>query len=119
MKKIVSKEGVSYFYEMSDDDVECIAYETNKYITGSEVASRLDISRSAVSQSLKRSIKRVYFGVKKRYKLTSDIEVMCIMSTMFNIRTESEYKKFFNFFPSNIKDNVNAEAKRTGYCRNN
>lgn len=115
MKKIISKEGISFFYEIADDDVKCIAYETNKPMSGSDIANKLNISRSAVSQSLRRSITRIYSILKNRYRISSPIEIMCIMVDMFNIKTETEYKKFFKLFPNDIKDVINERAKEAGY----
>jgi hypothetical protein len=40
---------------------------------------------------------------------------MCVMVDMFNIKTETEYKKFFKLFPNDIKDVINERAKEAGY----
>ena len=117
MRKIVStKEGFSLFFDDECDD--CVVYETGKHMSGSEVARKLDISRSAVSQSLKRSIKRIFYSIKRKNQKASTIQIMCSMASMFNVQSEKEYKRFFRLFPDNIKGEIHAEAYRTGYCRN-
>lgn len=115
MRQIVStKEGVSLYL----DEDEVVVYETGKHMTGQDVANQLNISRSAVCQSLKRSIKRVYFGLKRANRDITAIQILCAMAKMFNVRTDKEYKKFFRLFPENIKGEINAAARKKGYCRN-
>lgn len=119
MRKIVSNDnGFSLFFEDEGKDVDCIAYETGKHMTGQDVATYLNISRSAVSQSLKRSIKRIFYTIKRKNHKASTVQIMCIMADMFNVKSEKQYKKFFKLFPSSIKGEVHEEAFKSGYCRN-
>ena len=118
MRKVVSDEdGYSLFLENEDGDIKCVAYETGRHMTGQEIADVLGITRSAVSQSLKKSIKFIYYKIKRNTNL-SPVEVICIMAKMFNIKSNSQYKKFFRLFPSNIKGVVYAKAHKIGYCKN-
>jgi len=112
MRKIVSKDGISFFYEKKDDDIECIAYENNIHMTGQSIGEHLGISKCAISQSLKKSIKRIYYSIKRKHKKITSIEIICTMASMFNIKSDSEYKKFFKMFPKNIKGYVYAEYKK-------
>ena len=117
MRKIVSaKNGYTYFYENESNNMDCVIFETGEHMSGADIARELNITRSAVSQSLRRSIKRIYSYIKNRNNGLSTIEVMSIMANMFNVKTNSQYKKFFNLFPINIKGEFYAEAKKVGYC---
>lgn len=114
MRKIVStREGVSLYL----DGDEIVIYETGRHMTGQDVANQLNISRSAVCQSLKRSIRRIYYGLKRRNHDVSAIQILCAMANMFNVKTEKEYRKFFRLFPENIKGEIHAAARKKGYCR--
>lgn len=120
MVKIVSKnDGYSLFFEKdeNDDEINCIAYETGKHLTGQEIGDYLNVSRSAVSQSLKRSIKRIFYKLKKN-NMFSTVEIIANMAVIFNVNTESEYKNFFRLFPDNIKGKFYEEACKIGYYKN-
>jgi predicted transcriptional regulator len=119
MKKIVSKNGYSLFFEKKDnDEIDCIAYETGKHLTGQDVANQLNITRSAICQSLKRSIKRIFYRLKKNNNIFSTVEIIATMAVVFNVNTESEYRNFFRLFPENIKGEVHEEAYKIGYYKN-
>jgi len=116
MLKIVnSDKGYILILEKKEDseEIDCVAYETYVNMSGTEVADELGITRQAVCQSLKKSIKKIYYRIKNIYQSSSPIEILAIMATMFNIYSESEYKKFFNLFPPNIKGEVHAEVFKT------
>jgi len=124
MRKIVTtKNGYTYILEKKvikdttwyDIDIECIAYKTGIPMKSIEVARHLKLSRSAVSQSLKRSIRKIYNKIKRENGALSSIEIMCIMADFFNIKSQIEYKKFFNLFPPHVKGEIYEEARETGY----
>jgi predicted transcriptional regulator len=117
MRKIVTiKDGRTFFFEVENEDIDCVVYETGKHMSGTEIANRLDITRSAVSQILKRSIKSIYFKLKNRYRNYSTTQIVGIMACVFNVKTDMEYKKFFRLFPEKIKGEINDEARKIGYC---
>jgi len=118
MKKTVSKNGYSLFFDDDEKKINCVAYETGKHLTGQDVANYLNISRSAVSQSLKRSIKRIFYRLKKNNNIFSTVEIIATMAVVFNVNTESEYRNFFRLFPENIKGEVHEEAYKIGYYKN-
>jgi len=99
-------------------DVNCVKHETGKHLSGTMIAEKLNISRAAVSQILKRSIKKIYLSLKNSNKEYSTIQIISGMAKLFNIKTESEYKKFFRLLPENVKGEINAAAKDNGYKRN-
>lgn len=114
MIKIVNEnKGYTLIFEKEEDgEIDCVAYETYVNMSGTEVANELGITRQAVCQSLKKSMQKVYYRVKNIYNIHSPVEVLSLMATMFNVRSETEYKKFFSLFPSNIKGEVHAEVFR-------
>lgn len=116
MRKIVTtKNGYTLMLEKKKDDIECLAYKTGIPMKAADVARHLKISRSAVSQSLKRSIGKIYNRIRKENKVLSSVEIMCIMADFFNVKSQKEYKKFFNLFPPHVKGEVYEEARETGY----
>lgn len=118
MRKIVSTEkGKTYYYDISEDNVKCTKFETNKHMSGQEISDSLHISKSAVSQILKRSVKKIYFRLRRENTCCSASQIVGNMACAFNISTDSEYKKFFRLLPDIVKGEINAEAKKIGYCR--
>lgn len=118
MRKIVSTDdGYSLFLEKKNDNIKCVAYETEKHMSGQEIADILEITRSAVSQSLKRSIRRIFLKLKKNNNISS-IEIACAMAKVFNVKTDSQYVNFFRLFSDDIKGEIYAEACKSGYCKN-
>lgn len=115
MRKVVSsKEGYSLFFENTKHGINCVAYGTKEHMTGKDIADTLKISRSAVSQSLRRSVKKIFIHLKKRN--ISTIEIMFIMIKIFNIETESQYKKFFKLLPEKVRRNINATIRETTFA---
>jgi len=88
-------------------------------MTGEEIAQELGISRMAVSQSLKRALKKIYLLLKKNNRHYDSFEVAVTISQILcvSIDSDSEMKKFFNLFPDNIKKEIKEHAKRhVNYC---
>jgi len=117
MRKVVSmNDGYSYFFDNEEfNDIDCVAYETNEHMSGQEIGNIFNVSRNAIALTLKRAVKKIYFYIKRNTKEISTLEILCIMASMFNIKTESEYKKFFRLFPKEIRGKFYEEAKRVGY----
>lgn len=112
MKIVNSKKGYALIFEKNKEDIDCVAYDIRRNMSGQEVADQLNVSRSSISQTLKKSMKKVYYRIRNVYGLSSPIEVLAMMADIFNVNSESEYKKFFNLFPPNIKGEVHAEVFR-------
>lgn len=87
----------------------------NEHMSGEDIAKELGLTRARVSQILKTGIKK---SIKKlRYKYTdySMMEIITTMAYVFNIKTDSEYRKFFKLLPKNIRGEIYAEAEKIGY----
>lgn len=113
MRQVVScDEGYSFFIDKKG----WVMYETGKHMTGQEIAEVLDISRSAVSQSLKRSLASIYRHLKIRNRNLNSFDLILIMADMFDIKTEVQYEKFFRLFDNRVKGEICRDAK--GIYRN-
>jgi DNA-binding transcriptional regulator GbsR (MarR family) len=85
-----------------------------KPMTGSEIAGVLQVSRMAVSQTLKRALRKIYTMLKKRNKHLDSFEVAVMMSEILcvSLDDECEVNKFFNLFPANIKKEIERHAEK-------
>ncbi len=117
MRKIVRKDGYCLFFDMNDEgQVRCTAYESGSHLNGEEIASALGISRSAVSQILKRTVRSIYYKLRRcNTRDVSALQIVAVMAEMFGIKTDNEYKKFFKLFPESIQGDVYADARKKGY----
>lgn len=109
MRKIVSTyEGYTFFIE----EKKCVDFITGKCLTGQEVADNIGISRSSVSQSLKRSIKKLYLRLKKKNKILSPMEIVLLMTEILEINDETQFKKLFILFNPKIKGEIKRDASK-------
>lgn len=116
MKKVVSeKDGYSYFYEVDNDKIHRTKFETGNHMTGQDIADILVTTRARVSQLLKKGIKTIYYKLKNKNKDCSSIQIVATMASVFNVKTDIEYRKFFRLFPKNVRREVNEEARQIRY----
>ena len=116
MRKIVSRNEYSLFIEqIENDEIDCVAYINGMPMKQTEVADQLNLSKSAVSQSLRRSINKIYRKIRNENRRLSSIQIMCTMADIFNIKSQKEYQDFFKLFPKKIQGDVYEEARETGY----
>lgn len=88
-------------------------------MNGSDIAEVLGISRMAVSQSLKRSLKKIYYLLKKSNRHLDPFEIAVTMSQILCVSLDSdkEMNKFFNLFPVDLKKEIKTHAKNhVSYC---
>lgn len=112
MRKVVSTdEGFSFFI----NDEECVFYKTGIHMSGQEIGDILNLSRNSICLTLKKSIKKTYYTIKRKHHDLSTIEIICGMAQAFNIKSDSQYKKFFKMFPENIRREVYEEAHKNRY----
>jgi DNA-binding CsgD family transcriptional regulator len=79
-------------------------------MSGSEIAKEIGVSRQAVSNTLKRGLKKLYLTVKKENK-TGPFETAVGIAIGLNV-DDSEYKKFFKLFPPDIRKEIEADASK-------
>jgi len=82
-----------------------------KACTGSEIARTLGISRQAVSQTLKRSVTKIYKGLQDEGITTSPMETILYMRDWFNITDEEDLQQFYDMFPKTIRDEIKEHAR--------
>jgi predicted transcriptional regulator len=107
---ISTVEGYSFFFENED---KFVTFKTGKPMSGTDVSKELNISRMAVSQNLKRGLKKVYYILKKFNRHLDSFEIAVTMSQLFNVSVDNdkEMTKFFNLFPKEIKKEIKTNAK--------
>jgi predicted transcriptional regulator len=88
-------------------------FETGKSMNGTDIAKELGVSRMAVSQSLKRSLKKIYYLLKKSNRHYDPFEIAVTMSQILRVSLdcENEVNKFFNLFPMEIKEEIRNYAE--------
>ena len=92
-----------------------------KPMNGQEIADALGITRSAVSQTLKRALEKVYLETKKQMKL-DPFDTAVVMATMFNPAVAidgTDLKDFFKLLPPKVRKEVETSAlERVPYLKN-
>jgi len=89
-------------YLMKEED------DLPREMTGAEIAKELGISRQAVSNTLKRAMKKVYIEAKKLEKW-SPFEAAVALSQMFG--QDADLNKFFRLFPPDVRKEITDDAK--------
>ncbi len=115
IRKVVSTEE-GYTFLINDDEFVC--YETGKQLTGEDVAKELKISRSAVSQNLKKTLKCIFYTLKRTNKDLTTLQVLTFLAEWCGIKAEKHYKQFFRLFPKNIRKDIYTDAFKQGYIKN-
>lgn len=83
----------------------------NRAMTGSEIARDLNISRQAVSQSLKRAVTKMYTGLMENGITTNPTETIMHMREYFHITDEEDIIQFIELFPKKIREEVKEHAR--------
>jgi|GEM_PF-2151317 len=77
----------------------------------SEIARQLGISRQAVSQALKRGLRKFYYGVQKMDNTWTPFQVVMVMARMLQQDGSiKELKTFINLLPSDVRSLVVEDA---------
>lgn len=78
---------------------------------GSAIAVKLGITRQAVSNILKRAMKKYYLQTKKMDPEWGPFECSCAMMRMLGVANNAEeIKKFYNLFPPDVRDEIEKDA---------
>jgi predicted transcriptional regulator len=85
--------------------------ERIKAKTGSEIARELDISRQAVSQTLKRAVTKIYKGLQEEGITDSPTETILFMRDWLNVTDEEDLQQFYDMFPKNIREEIKEHAR--------
>ena len=80
-------------------------------LNGSEISETLGITRQAVSNILKRAMKKFYLQVKRIDPEWGPFERSCAMMRMLKVENnEEEIKKFYMLFPPSIRKEIELDA---------
>lgn len=85
--------------------------ERVKAKTGSEIARELDISRQAVSQTLKRAVTKIYNGLQEEGITESPTETILFMQSWLGVTDEEDIQQFYDMFPKSIRDEIKEHAR--------
>jgi len=91
-----------------------ILFESNP-MTGAQIAKELNITRQAVSNTLKRSLDKAFVEAKKIDSTWDNFTVAVVLSQIFGVNqdSEEELKKFFKLFPPKVRKMIEQDgAKR-------
>lgn len=78
---------------------------------GAAIAKDLGITRQAVSNILKRSMKKFYMKMKELDPEWGPFDCSCAMLRMFGIENSAEeIKKFYNLFPPDVRKEIERDA---------
>ena len=105
---VSTREGVSFLFDKKYDDYKY--FFTGEHMTGDKVSEYLNLSGSAVSNSLESGLSKIFVKLKHQTKFSS-VEVMLLMVNIFGIESVIECKKFFHLFDSEVKSSVRMNAK--------
>lgn len=100
--------------EAGSDSIVDTGYVNDPPMTGAEIAKELGITRQAVSNTLKRSMGKIFAEMKKLHKDADAFEVAAMIALGWDAaNTVAEMKKFFTLFPPKIRKEIeDAAAKR-------
>jgi predicted transcriptional regulator len=88
-------------------------------MNGTEIANELGVTRQAISNILRRTMKKFYLQTRKLDKDWGPFETSCAMLRMLNVDNDiAEVKKFYLLFPKDIRDKIEADALEN-HCSKN
>jgi predicted DNA-binding protein YlxM (UPF0122 family) len=77
---------------------------------GSDIAKKLGITRQAVSNTLKRAMRKFYMGVKEMNPEFGPFEAATQMMKMFEVSDDEDVNKFFRLFPREIREEIRIDV---------
>jgi len=87
-------------------------YKQVATMSGQEIANKLGITRMAVSQTLKRGLKKYFLNAKKELKDMNDFEVAVAIQLALNVG-DQDASAFCKLFPLDIRKKIEASAVET------
>lgn len=101
---------------INEDEKICNNFDEiiSEQLTGAEIAKEMGITRQAVSNTLKRAMKKMFNEFQKIDKSWDAFEVAVAMAQGFGDLTndEVEMKKFFRLFPPDLKRKIEKDAEK-------
>lgn len=97
-------------------------HEYNEYypaMSCAEIGEELDITRQAVSQTLKRAVKKVYNNViNLEDSEGSPWVAFNIMSNFFGVSDQKDVNMFMTMLPKKVQKDILSDAKNRNIIRN-
>lgn len=87
---------------------------------GAEIARQMNITRQAVSNTLKRAMKKVYIETRRLNPELHPFDTAVRMMKMFQVYESEEVSKFFHLFPPDVRDEIKTyiiESRRYKYAK--
>ena len=83
-------------------------------MSGAEIAAELGITRQAISNTLKRAMKKLFLETKKMDKSWDNFDCAISLAQMLGVAQDSgeEIKKFFKLFPPDIRKQIEADGAK-------
>jgi hypothetical protein len=109
---VSTKEGVSLCIDKENKKV--CWFLTGRSMSSVDVARHIGTSRANVGQTLRRSMKKVFFCLRKLHRDLDPFEVAVVMSELFGVSSDcdEEVEKFIKLFPEPIKREIKNYAGR-------
>ena len=83
----------------------------NNPMTGAEIAKELDITRQAVSNTLKRTLNKLISAVRKDNPEWDYFDSATSIMTFLNVDDEEVFK-FFRLFPPKTRQKIESDARK-------
>jgi hypothetical protein len=108
---VLNKGGFMNIRDFIEDDerIEGTFDTIMEEMSGAEIAKELGITRQAVSNTLKRAMKKMFMGMKKDNKDWNNFETAVAISIGLDL-PEGDLKKFFKLFPPDIRKMIETDA---------
>ena len=100
--------------EIEDMTMDLIFEQTDRPMTGAEIARAEGITRQAVSNTLKRALDKAFIEAKKMDKTWSNFDAAVVLSQIFGVEqdSEEELKKFFKLFKPATRKMIEQDAAK-------
>ena len=100
--------------EIEDMTMDMVFEQTNRPMTGAQIAKDLGITRQAVSNTLKRALDKAFKEAKKLDKDDDNFATAVTLSQIFGVEqdSEEELKKFFKLFKPATRKMIEQDAAK-------
>ena len=111
----VADEFVLYLEKDNHNEVYCTLYKENIHMTQKEIASAIGYTEAAVCKIIKKGLSNIFRIMKRKNKHLNPIEVTALIGELLNVKTDVQYKRYFQALPNDIKDEVIEYANQKNY----
>jgi len=100
--------------EIEEMTMDMLFEQSGNPMTGAAIAKELNITRQAVSNTLKRALDKAFIEAKKMDKTWSNFDAAVVLSQIFGVEqdSEEELKKFFKLFKPATRKMIEQDAAK-------